>query len=121
MLDYNTVSQAILGAFIIGGFLVQHWKSRQRAQELKNEAAKTAAKVATVAQIEADQVRERVELTGTETRRQLREITVMVDGRLDSLIAEVHRVRSEIDELKGDSPGTSASKAGPQLLHDPLD
>jgi hypothetical protein len=115
-MNYDMISQAILGVFIVGGFLVQQWKARQRAEEVKEAALAEAARVSAVAQLEAERVSTKVETAGQQTREQLREISVMVDGRLDNLITLVHDLEQEIDELKGNPPGTQAQEHGPHTL-----
>jgi hypothetical protein len=114
--DAGVIGQAILGVFIVIGFLAQQWKSHQRAAAVRLAAEMEAQRVATIAQYEASRVAEKVESAGNETRKQLQEIHVMVDGRLDAALREMHRLREEIDDLKGDKRGTKAQEAGPDTL-----
>jgi hypothetical protein len=112
----SVIGQAILGVFIVIGFLAQQWKSHQRAAAVRLAAEMEAQRVATIAQHEASKVAEKVERSSVETRKQLQEIHVMVDGRLDAALREMHKLREEIDDLKGDQRGTKARESGPDVL-----
>lgn len=116
-MDFDQIGQAIVGLCILGGFVAQQLSARKRAETIKQTAQAEAARVAAVAQLEAANVAKKVDQAGTETREALHDINIMVDGRLDGLFAEVHRLQGEIDRLKGDAPGTAAHESGPQTYH----
>lgn len=119
-MDFDQLGQAVVSLIILAGFVVQQWKARQRAEEVKLAASTEAKRVEARALEEAGKVAQRVTEAGNETRIALQEIHVMVDGRLDAALEEMHRLRDEIDGLKGDPPGTAAHDAGPAVLTDDI-
>lgn len=96
-MNVDQFGQGIVGLIIIIGVVVQ-----------RLEARRTAKKVAS-----------KVEEAATTTEKQLQEIHIMVDGRLDEALKKIHGLEARLDTARGDAPGTAAQEAGPPVLQVP--